>query len=61
MGDARPPLASVETVRDELRRLGYLHPVCLVDSYGRRPVARAAGSDFDQDVIEQLKSLGYIQ
>jgi hypothetical protein len=37
------------------------HPVRLVDSYGRRPVARAARSDFDQDVLEQLKSLGYIQ
>ncbi len=37
------------------------HPVRLVDSYGRRPVAPAARSDFDQDVLEQLKSLGYIQ
>jgi hypothetical protein len=37
------------------------HPVRLVDSYGRRPWAQAAQSDFDQDVLEQLKSLGYIQ
>ena len=37
------------------------HPVRLVDSYGRRPPSRAAQSDFDQDVLEQLKSLGYIQ
>ena len=37
------------------------HPVRLVDSYGRRPPSRAAESDFDQDVLEQLKSLGYIQ
>jgi len=37
------------------------HPVRLVDSYGRRPPSRAAQSDFDQDVLEQLKSLGYIR
>ena len=37
------------------------HPVRLVDTYGRRPVARADRSDFDQDVLDQLKSLGYIQ
>jgi hypothetical protein len=37
------------------------HPVRLVDSYGRRPAATAARSDFDQDVLEQLRSLGYIQ
>ena len=37
------------------------HPVRLVDSYGRRPPSRPADSDFDQDVLEQLKSLGYIQ
>lgn len=36
-------------------------PVRLVDSYGRRPAARAAQSDFDEDVLEQLRSLGYIQ
>ena len=37
------------------------HPVRLVDSYGRRPASRSARSDFDEDVLEQLKSLGYIQ
>jgi hypothetical protein len=37
------------------------HPVRLVDSYGRRPTPRPAESDFDRDVLEQLKSLGYIQ
>ena len=37
------------------------HPVRLVDSYGRRPPARAADSSFDRDVLEELKSLGYIQ
>jgi hypothetical protein len=37
------------------------HPVRTVDSYGRRPKARAADSAFDRDVLEELKSLGYIQ
>jgi Type I phosphodiesterase / nucleotide pyrophosphatase len=37
------------------------HPVRSVDTYGRRPPARPADSAFDQDVLEQLKSLGYIQ
>jgi hypothetical protein len=37
------------------------HPVRSVDSYGRRPTSRPTESDFDQDVLEQLKSLGYIQ
>ena len=37
------------------------HPVRSVDSYGRRPPSRPADSAFDQDVLEQLKSLGYIQ
>ena len=36
------------------------HPVRLVDSYGRRPISRAE-SAFDKDVLEQLRSLGYIQ
>ena len=31
------------------------------ESYGRRPTPRPAESDFDRDVLEQLKSLGYIQ
>ncbi len=37
------------------------HPLRTVDSYGRRPPTRPADSAFDQDVLEQLKSLGYIQ
>ena len=37
------------------------HPLRTVDSYGRRPPSRPADSAFDQDVLEQLKSLGYIQ
>jgi hypothetical protein len=37
------------------------NPVRLVDSYGRRSTVPAARSDFDQDVLEQLRSLGYIQ
>jgi hypothetical protein len=37
------------------------HPVRLVDSYGRRPASRPAQSDFDEQVLEQLKSLGYLQ
>ncbi len=37
------------------------HPVRSVDSYGRRPTSRPSESAFDQDVLEQLKSLGYIQ
>jgi hypothetical protein len=37
------------------------HPVRMVDSYGRRPLSSPTESDLDQDVLEQLKSLGYIQ
>ena len=37
------------------------HPVRSVDTYGRRPPSRPADSAFDKDVLEQLKSLGYIQ
>ena len=37
------------------------HPVRTVDSYGRRPPSHPADSAFDQDVLEQLRSLGYIQ
>jgi arylsulfatase A-like enzyme len=37
------------------------HPVRTVDSYGRRPTSRPSESAFDQDVLEQLRSLGYIQ
>jgi len=37
------------------------HPVRTVDSYGRRPKVPAADSAFDRDVLEELRSLGYIQ
>lgn len=37
------------------------HPVRPVASYGRRPRARPLGSSFDRDVIEELRSLGYIR
>jgi hypothetical protein len=37
------------------------HPVRSVESYGRRPPTRPADSAFDQDVLEQLRSLGYIR
>ena len=37
------------------------HPVRNVDSYGRRRIARAAESAFDRDMLEELRSLGYIQ
>ena len=38
-----------------------LHPVRFVDGYGRRPRSRPAESAFDKDVLEELRSLGYIQ
>jgi hypothetical protein len=37
------------------------HPIRTVASYGSRPTSRSAESDFDRDVLEELKSLGYIQ
>jgi hypothetical protein len=37
------------------------HPVRTVDSYGSRPMARTTASAFDREMIEQLRSLGYIQ
>lgn len=37
------------------------HPVREVASYGRRPPARPADSALDPAVLEELKSLGYIQ
>jgi len=37
------------------------NPVRFVASYGRRPPARAAESAFDRDMLEELKSLGYIR
>jgi hypothetical protein len=37
------------------------HAVRMVSGFGRRAAARQAGSAFDRDVLEELKSLGYIQ
>ncbi len=37
------------------------HPIRFVDGYGRRPRSRPAESAFDKDVLEELRSLGYIQ
>jgi hypothetical protein len=37
------------------------HPVRVVASLGRRSAARAADSAFDEQMIEELRSLGYIQ
>jgi hypothetical protein len=37
------------------------HPVRTVASFGRRPPTRHAESAFDRDMLEELKSLGYIQ
>jgi arylsulfatase A-like enzyme len=37
------------------------HPVRTVASYGRRAATRQAESAFDRDMLEELKSLGYIQ
>lgn len=37
------------------------HPVRVVDGYGRRPAAAPAESTFDKQMIEELRSLGYIQ
>ena len=37
------------------------HPVRTVARYGRRATARAAESDFDASMLEELKALGYIQ
>ena len=37
------------------------HPVRTVDTYGRRRVARPAESAFDRDMLEELRSLGYIR
>jgi Type I phosphodiesterase / nucleotide pyrophosphatase len=36
------------------------HPVRVVPSFGRRPAARAAESAFDDQMIQELRSLGYI-
>jgi len=37
------------------------HPVRTVASYGRRVAGRPAESAFDRDMLEQLRSLGYVQ
>lgn len=37
------------------------HPVRVVASLGRRSTARAADSAFDEPMLEELRSLGYIQ
>jgi hypothetical protein len=37
------------------------HPVRRVATYGRRPPGRPTESSFDRDVLEELRSLGYIK
>ncbi|PYQ46601.1 MAG: hypothetical protein DMF77_00275 [Acidobacteria bacterium] len=37
------------------------HPVRTVSSYGRRFAGRPAESAFDRDMLDQLRSLGYVQ
>ena len=37
------------------------HPVRWVASYGRRPPGRPAESAFDREMLEELRSLGYVQ
>jgi hypothetical protein len=37
------------------------HPVRTVASYGSRPRGALAESAFDKDVVEALRSLGYVQ
>ena len=39
----------------------HAHPVRMVDSYGRRRAARPAESAFDREMLEELRSLGYIR
>jgi hypothetical protein len=48
---------------DEFLEAGFRqrHPVRWVERYGRRPEARPAESGFDREMVEQLRSLGYIQ
>ena len=36
------------------------HPVRTVDSYGTRTASRPAESRFDEAMLEELRSLGYI-
>jgi hypothetical protein len=47
-----------EALREEFRRA---HPPRTVASYGRRPPGRPAESSFDRDMLEELRSLGYIR
>ena len=37
------------------------HLVRVVASYGRRPPGRPTESAFDRDMLEELRSLGYVQ
>ena len=37
------------------------HPVRQVASYGRPPAARPADSAFDREMLEELRSLGYVR
>jgi hypothetical protein len=37
------------------------HPLRVVDGYGRRPSVAPAESSFDEQMLEELRSLGYIQ
>jgi hypothetical protein len=37
------------------------HPLREVASYGRRPPTRERGSDFDREMVEELRALGYIR
>ena len=37
------------------------HPVRAIASYGRRPVSRPEDGDFDREMVEQLRGLGYVR
>jgi len=37
------------------------HPVRAIASYGRRPVSRPEDGDFDREMVEQLRALGYVR
>ena len=36
------------------------HPLRVIASYGRRPVSRPEDGDFDHEMVEQLRGLGYV-
>ncbi|HEY2943395.1 MAG TPA: alkaline phosphatase family protein [Vicinamibacteria bacterium] len=36
------------------------HPVRAIASYGRRPASRPEDGDFDREMVDQLRSLGYV-